>query len=119
TWRVCFRIAAGPAGIARRIWGSVRMYRAVILASVATAVFTPSAAAQAQPGKAIYTASEAGAYHAGFCPRIPIAMANAGFPGYVCTPSGGTPDNITKVLADPRTLGFAQLDVLAPGGVDN
>lgn len=95
------------------------MVRPAILAIAVTAALTGSTAAQTQKTKAIYTASAAGAYHISFCPPIPIAMENAGFPGYVCTPSGGTPDNIAKVLADPRSLGFAQLDVLARWALDN
>ncbi len=95
------------------------MVRSAFLAVAVTAALTGTAAAQEQKTKAIYTASEAGAYHSSFCPPIPVAMENAGFHGYACTPSGGTPDNIAKVLADPRSLGFAQLDVLARWALDN
>lgn len=95
------------------------MVRSAFLAIAVTAALSASAAAQTQKTKAIYTASAAGAYHTSFCPPIPIAMENAGFHGYACTPSGGTPDNIAKVLADPRSLGFAQLDVLARWALDN
>ena len=99
------------------------MFRATllvgVLAGLATAACGSGAAAQAQQRKAIYTAGEAGAYHSLFCPPIPLAMEKAGFGGYVCTPSGGTPDNIARVLADPRMLGFAQLDVLARWALDN
>jgi hypothetical protein len=93
--------------------------RSAILAIAVSAALTCSATAQTQKPKAIYTASAAGAYQTSFCPPIPIAMESAGFPGYVCTPSGGTPDNIAKVLADPRSLGFVQLDVLARWALDN
>src|SRR5436190_20908606 len=95
------------------------MVRAAALVGLATAIITADAPAQAQQGRHIYTAGEAGAYHSSFCPPIPIALEKAGFPGYVCTPSGGTPDNIAKVLADPRSFGFAQLDVLARWALDN
>ena len=95
------------------------MVRSAFLAIAVTAVLSGSAAAQTQRTKAIYTASAAGAYHTSFCPPIPAAMEQAGFHGYACTPSGGTPDNIAKVLADPRSLGFAQLDVLARWALDN
>jgi len=99
------------------------MFRATVLVGVlagfSIAAFASDAAAQEQQGRAIYTASEAGAYHSSFCPPIPVVMGKAGFGGYVCTPSGGTPDNIAKVLADPRTFGFAQLDVLARWALDN
>ncbi len=95
------------------------MYRPAILAVGAIAVVAADAAAQAQERKAIYTAGEAGAYHSKFCPPIPVALDKAGLRGYACTPSGGTPDNIARVLADPRSLGFAQLDVLARWTLDN
>ncbi|MBX9844043.1 MAG: hypothetical protein K2Z80_19765 [Xanthobacteraceae bacterium] len=95
------------------------MVRSVVPSLTATAILTADAAAQAQQPKAIFTAGEAGAYHGKFCPPISVAMAKAGFGGYVCTPSGGTPDNIARVLADPRSLGFAQLDVLARWALDN
>jgi hypothetical protein len=90
-----------------------------VLAGLMAAAFASGASAQTQQGRAIYTASAAGAYHSWFCPPIPVAMGKAGFGGYVCTPSGGTPDNISSVLADPCTLGFAQLDVLARWALDN
>lgn len=95
------------------------MVRSAFLAIAVAAALTGSASAQTQRTKAIYTASEAGAYHTAFCPPIPVAMEKAGFPGYACMPSGGTPDNIAKVLADPRSLGFAQLDMLARWALDN
>jgi len=95
------------------------MFRFVISAIVATAILTVNAVAQTQQIKPIYTASEAGAYHSSFCPPIPTALESAGFRGYTCTPSGGTPDNIAKVVANPRALGFAQLDVLGRWALDN
>src|SRR5436305_2557621 len=95
------------------------MFRLSFSGIAATAILTASPAAQAQQIKPIYTASEAGAYHSSFCPPIPIALEKAGFRGYACTPSGGTLDNIAKVVANPRSLGFAQLDVLARWALDN
>ena len=95
------------------------MFRFAISGIVATAILTVNATAQTQQIKPIYTASEAGAYHSSFCPPIPLALENAGFRGYTCTPSGGTPDNIAKVVANPRALGFAQLDVLGRWALDN
>jgi len=94
------------------------MVRAAVLVWLASLVAS-DVLAQAQHRRQIYTASEHGAYHSSFCPPIPIALEKAGFPGYVCTPSGGTPDNIVKVVADPRSIGFAQLDVLARWALDN
>lgn len=63
--------------------------------------------------KAIYTGGQAGAYHSLFCPPIPGALEAAQFPGYQCTPSAGTLDNIKRVLESPTSIGFAQLDVYA------
>jgi hypothetical protein len=98
--------------------GAGAMYRSAI-AALFTVALLLGTVAQAQQQKAIYTAGERGAYHSSFCPPIAAALERSGFHGYVCTTSGGTPDNITKVLAKPRSLGFAQLDVLARWTLDN
>lgn len=71
-----------------------------------------SSAAMAQE-KSIYTGGEKGAYNSTFCPPLPQALASAYFTGYRCTPSGGTLDNINRVLKNPVGIGFAQLDVYA------
>jgi hypothetical protein len=73
----------------------------------------PAAAQAPQPAKAINTGGPMGAYHSLFCPPIPVALAGAYFQGYACTPSAGTVENITRVLATPSQMGFAQLDVFA------
>ena len=92
------------------------------ISSLAIAGFLTVGAASAahdQQAKAIYTASQFGAYHSSFCPPIVVILESAGFHGYSCTPSGGTLDNIAKVLADPRSLGFVQLDILARWALEN
>lgn len=72
------------------------------------------AQAQVQPGpKAINTGGAQGAYHSTFCPPLPGVLSNAYFQGYTCTPSAGTIENIQRVLAQPSSIGFAQLDVFA------
>jgi hypothetical protein len=48
-----------------------------------------ASAAQDQQAKAIYTASQFGAYHSSFCPPIVVILESAGFHGYSCTPRGG------------------------------
>lgn len=64
-------------------------------------------------GKQIHTGGQGGAYNNTFCPPLPTSLAKAYFQGYTCTPSGGTPDNIAKVLANPTNIGFAQFDIFA------
>jgi hypothetical protein len=99
------------------------MYRSSIatLATTALLIFGPGANAQAQQNnaKAVYTAGAFGAYHTLFCSALLIELEKGKFSGYACTPSGGSPDNIAKVLADPRSIGLAQLDVLARWSLDN
>lgn len=77
------------------------------------AMMTMSAFAQAPGAKSINTGGSAGAYHSTFCPPLPDALSNAYFQGYTCTTSGGTLDNISRVLKNPTSIGFAQLDVYA------
>lgn len=63
--------------------------------------------------KSVWTGGEKGAYQNTFCPPIPQALGHENFPGYQCSPSGGSVDNIQKVLAQPTSIGFVQLDVYA------
>ena len=86
----------------------------ILLATVFALATVTGAHAQVQPGpKAINTGGAAGAYHGTFCPPLPPVLANAYFQGYACTPSAGTVENISRVLAQPSNIGFAQLDVFA------
>lgn len=57
----------------------------------------------------INTGGATGAYHASFCPALSgeLKLSQLDYP---CVPSAGTRENIERVLADPRQLGFAQLD---------
>ena len=64
----------------------------------------PAAAAQ------VNTGGPGGAYHASFCPALTEQLRLAQF-DYRCTPSGGTRENMERVLADPRQLAYGQLDV--------
>lgn len=84
--------------------------KTAVLAGLATILLSTTAMAA---GGSIHTGSEAGAYHGTFCPPLPEALANQDFPNYRCTTSGGTLDNIAKVLAKPSDIGFVQLDVFA------
>jgi ketosteroid isomerase-like protein len=63
----------------------------------------------------INTGDPGGAYHGTFCPRLEAALQRARL-DYTCKPSKGTPENIKRVQADPRQIGFGQLDILALEG---
>ena len=58
----------------------------------------------------VNTGGPGGAYHASFCPALTGQLKLAQF-DYQCTPSGGTRENMERVLADPRQLAYGQLDV--------
>jgi hypothetical protein len=60
----------------------------------------------------INTGSADGAYNASFCPALSRQLKLAQF-DYRCAASSGTRENIGRVLADPRQLGYGQLDVYA------
>ena len=79
---------------------------ATALAVALGALSLPAAANQ------INTGGEAGAYHKSFCPALSAQLKLAQF-DYACTPSAGTRENIERVLANPRQLGYGQLDVFA------
>jgi hypothetical protein len=81
-----------------------------VIAGLAMALASTSAYAD---GGKIWTGSDSGAYHSTFCPPLPEALANKDFPNYKCATSGGTMENIQKVLATPTDIGFVQLDVYA------
>ena len=89
------------------------------LAKSATKPATLALAAAALAGLAlsvgasqINTAGEDGAYNASFCPPLAAQLKLAQF-DYRCTPSAGTRENMERVLANPRQLGYGQLDVFA------
>lgn len=77
-----------------------------VLAAVLGAVALPAAATQVNTG-------DAGApYDASFCPVLIGQLKLAQF-DYRCATSAGTRENMERVLADPRQLGYAQLDAYA------
>jgi hypothetical protein len=69
-----------------------------------TALTAPASANQ------INTGGSDGAYHASFCPVLGQQLKLAQF-DYRCMPSAGTRENMERVLANPRQLGYGQLDV--------
>ena len=70
------------------------------------AIALPAGASQ------INTGGSSGAYEASFCPVLAQQLKLAQF-DYRCTPSAGTRENMERVLANPRQLGYGQLDVFA------
>ncbi|MBO0740244.1 MAG: hypothetical protein J2P51_02310 [Hyphomicrobiaceae bacterium] len=74
-------------------------------------LFPLALAALAAPAGAsqINTGASAGAYEASFCPVLSQQLKLAQF-DYRCTPSTGTRENMERVLANPRQLGYGQLD---------
>lgn len=86
---------------------TMRLTRFGIAAAVTALAASPAMA------QSIHTGSQGGAYNSTFCPPLPKVLGQKFFAGYRCTPSGGTLDNIAKVLAKPSDVGFVQLDVFA------
>ena len=76
--------------------------------AVAAMLAAPGTAAAIQ----INTGAESGAYHTTFCPALAKQLERSKF-DYACTPSDGSSDNISRVAAEPRQIGYSQLDVLA------
>jgi hypothetical protein len=75
--------------------------------ALATALGLLTASARATQ---INTGGETGPYHASFCAPLAGQLKLAQF-DYRCEPSSGTRENMDRVAANPRQLGFAQLDV--------
>lgn len=88
-------------------------FKSVILSAVVVAGLY--AQAEAAHATQINTGGEAGAYHASFCPALAGQLKLAQF-DYRCVPSAGTRENMDRVAADPRQLGYGQLDVFALEG---
>ena len=63
----------------------------------------------------INTGGEGGTYHASFCPALSKQLKLAQF-DYRCAASAGTRENMDRVAADPRQLGYGQLDMFALHG---
>jgi hypothetical protein len=63
----------------------------------------------------INTADATGAYHSSFCPRLEAQLRQSRF-SYTCATSQGTGENLRRVAADARQIGYGQLDILMLGG---
>jgi hypothetical protein len=81
----------------------------IALAAAFAVLATPALASQ------INTGASSGAYQASFCPVLSRELKLAQL-DYGCTPSAGTRENMERVLASPRQLGYGQLDVFALEG---
>jgi len=78
---------------------------AVAVASVLASV----ALAEPASASSINTGAADGPYQGNFCPVLAKQLRLAQF-DFPCTPSAGTRENVERVLADPRQLGYAELD---------
>ena len=76
------------------------------------ALVTLLAPLSAASANQINTGSEAGAYHSTFCPALEAQLGRSKFE-HKCTTSDGTADNMSRVAADPRQIGYGQLDIFA------
>jgi hypothetical protein len=85
----------------------------ILTALSVTLMFAGAALAEDAQPQSINTGGEKGAYQTLFCPPLPAALSNVYFQSYKCTPSKGTLENIDRVLKNPTSLGFVQLDIYA------
>ena len=77
-----------------------------VIAVALAALFARAGAEQ------INTSDKTDAYHASFCPLLAAQLKLAQL-DYRCAPSSGTRENIDRVAASPRQVGYGHLDVLA------
>jgi hypothetical protein len=81
----------------------MQMSPALAIALAVALIVTPAEANR------INTGAADGPYHVNFCPVLAHELQLAQF-DYSCAPSTGTRENLERVVADPRQLGYAQLD---------
>jgi hypothetical protein len=84
------------------------MSRFVTAAAISALALSATAAGATQ----INTGGADGAYNRTFCPPLAAELGKAKL-DYKCAPSAGTKENMQRVAADPRQIGFGQLDVMA------
>jgi hypothetical protein len=92
------------------------MKKSCALASVLVALALIGVAVGGAPADAnrINTGTADGPYQRHFCAVLAQQLKFAQF-DFACAPSAGTRETIERVLADPRQLGYAQLDAFALG----
>lgn len=81
-------------------------------ATVLSLVVAAGVEAASAQSMQINTGGEGGAYHANFCPALSGQLKLAQF-DYRCVASAGTRENMDRVTAEPRQLGYGQLDMFA------
>ncbi len=84
-----------------------RIMIAPLVAGMALAVLGSAAVANQ-----INTGGRTGAYFGTFCPPLKALLDKAQFK-YDCVTSAGSRENIKRVVAEPRQIGFSQMDVFA------
>lgn len=94
-----------PSANVRKLPGAPARGLSLLLLAASACMAAPAAAQ-------INTGGATGAYHASFCPALSRQLKLAQF-DYACVPSAGTRENIERVLANPRQLGYGQLDAYA------
>jgi hypothetical protein len=83
--------------------------RAAATLAAALSVALGAGLAPARAGQ-VNTGDPVGAYHADFCPLLSAQLRLAQL-DYPCAASSGTRENLGRVAADPRQLGYGHLDV--------
>lgn len=86
-----------------------------LAATLALPALLTSTAVQQTLAQDINTGDPSGAYHGTFCPRLEMELRQARF-NATCKTSLGTGENLKRVMAEPRQIGFGQLDILALEG---
>lgn len=90
---------------------SVRAFATALGVFSAASVAGISAPGSAVADK-IHTGGQNGVYHSVLCPLLKVQLEKAQLP-YVCTPSTGSGETLARITAEPRHIGYTQLDVLA------
>ncbi len=90
---------------------SVRIRATVLGMFGAASLIVLTAPEEARADK-IHTGGPAGVYHSTLCPLLKAQLDKAQLP-YVCTPSAGSVETLARITAEPRHIGYTQLDVLA------
>jgi hypothetical protein len=90
---------------------AVRAFATALSVFSAASIVGISAPGSALADK-IHTGGQNGVYHSVLCPLLKAQLDKAQLP-YVCTPSSGSGETLTRITGEPRHIGYTQLDVLA------
>jgi hypothetical protein len=111
--RLLIRHVAGWAGSLRRAALAAPVTVAMILLIIALLSRDDVGDSSEAGAKSINTSGRYGAYQTLFCEPLVRALKSAYLPGYGCTLSAGTMENIQRVLKWPTSVSLGQLDMLA------